>query len=89
MKDNKQDRELSENGFLGLHSLLKKKLCYLRSHISSVRKLYSSVLNCEEFEKIKEDDHLNMDEDQDGLEYDDEEEEEEEEEDEAAVSFKI
>lgn len=91
IKENKQDCGISENGILGLHSLLKKRLSYLRSHISSVRQLYSSVLNCEVFEKMKDDD-LNMDEEdiQYVLEYeDDDDEEEEEEEDEAEVSFKI
>lgn len=74
-----KDCVLSENGILGLHSLLKKRLSCLRSHISSVRQLYSSVLNCEVFEKIKEDDYLDMDEENIlyRLEYDDEEEEDE------------
>lgn len=53
-----QDSELSKSGILGLHALLQKKLCYLKSHMSSVRQLYGSVLdNCEVCEKLQDDDY--------------------------------
>ncbi|XP_048031290.1 uncharacterized protein LOC125258405 isoform X1 [Megalobrama amblycephala] len=80
----KQDSDLSKSGILGLHALLQKKLCYLKSHISSVRQLYGSVLdNCEVCEELQDDDYLNMDEDY--IQYGSEDEEEDEDE----VSFEI
>ncbi|XP_056091635.1 uncharacterized protein LOC130071045 [Rhinichthys klamathensis goyatoka] len=75
IKKNKQDCEFSESGILGLHSLLMKRLSYLKSHISSVRQLYSSVLdNCE----LKEDDYMNEEDIQYGLEEEEEEDGDEE-----------
>ncbi|CAM4491128.1 unnamed protein product [Leuciscus chuanchicus] len=71
MKKNKQGCGFSESGILGLYSLLLKRLSYLKCHISSVRQLYSSVLdNCE----LKEDDYA----DEEDIQYGVEEEEEEE-----------
>lgn len=79
-----QDSDLSKSGILGLHALLQKKLCYLKSHISSVRQLYGSVLdNCQVCEELQDDDYLDMDEDY--IQYGSEDEEEDEDE----VSFEI
>ncbi|XP_039544595.1 uncharacterized protein LOC120491071 [Pimephales promelas] len=75
MEKNKQDCGFSESGILGLHSLLKKKMSYLKSHISSVRQLYSSVLdNCE----LKEDDYMEEEDIQYGLNEEEDEDEDEE-----------
>ncbi|XP_073799249.1 uncharacterized protein isoform X2 [Danio rerio] len=60
---NKLDFGLSEKGVLGLRSVLQKRMCYLRTHMSSVQQLYTSVLNnCVESANIIDDDFLEMDE---------------------------
>ncbi|KAI7811312.1 hypothetical protein IRJ41_013022 [Triplophysa rosa] len=87
VKKNDQDCWLSDSGVLGLTSLLKRKLYFLRDYMSSVRQLYCSVLDnsCELFGNINDDEYLreiDMDEEdiQYGSDYEDDEEEDKEEE---------
>ncbi|XP_073803721.1 uncharacterized protein [Danio rerio] len=80
------DCGLSEKGVLGLRSVLQKRMCYLRTHMSSLQQLYTSVLNnCVESANIIDDDFLEMDEVdiQFSSDYDDEEV------DNAELSFEI